>query len=284
MIRLGLRFDDPSTTSDRMLEEGIFAAAEAAGIPITVAVIPFGRHEGDLTPLSSERVSHLVDAQRAGVIEVAQHGYCHQSATAGMGPRSEFVGVDADGQVGWIRDGREVLETVFANPVAGFVPPWNSFDCATTLALEKLKFRYLSAGWEMGADCSTALSYLPASCQMAALPEMLSALVVFAPLDPVVVAVMHHDDFVESGNPRALMDLKRFRAMLQTLAQDEGIQAATLSALAETPSSHLASRLRQGAWVNLPWMIRGRLPQGALLNQDCFRLVVHSLFHSTKKA
>lgn len=41
MIHLALRFDDPSATSDRVLEEGIFAAAESAGIHLTIAVIPY---------------------------------------------------------------------------------------------------------------------------------------------------------------------------------------------------------------------------------------------------
>ena len=41
MIHLSLHFDNPSATSGRALEEGVLAAAQTAGIPITLAVIPF---------------------------------------------------------------------------------------------------------------------------------------------------------------------------------------------------------------------------------------------------
>lgn len=280
MIHLALRFDDPSATSDHVLEEGIFAAAETAGIPLTVAVIPFRRQEGDLISLSRERTAHLIDAQRAGVIEVAQHGYCHESARGEKQPPSEFMGEDAARQAGWIGEGRALLEALFDKPVIGFVPPWNTFDTATTHALEKLKFRYLSAGWELGTGCSPGLSYLPRTCQMMALPETLNALEAFASLDPVVVAVMHHYDFSESGNPQAPTDLNRFSVLLRTLAQDERVLVNTLSELAEEPLAHPASRQRQNTWAKLPWKIRSRLPKNALLNQGWPRLFVQSLFHS----
>ena len=116
MIRLSLRFDDPSAISDRALEEGIFAAAQTAGIPITVAVIPFRRQESGEIPLTQERAAHLIDAQRAGVIEVAQHGYCHVSARGEKLPHSEFMGVDAACQTERICAGKMLLETVFDKP------------------------------------------------------------------------------------------------------------------------------------------------------------------------
>lgn len=279
MIRVALRFDDPSATSDHVLEEGIFAAAESAGIPLTVAVIPFRQQEGDLISLTHEWATHLIDAQRAGVIEVAQHGYCHESARGGKKPPSEFMGVDAVHQTEWICEGRTVLEAVFDKPITGFVPPWNTFDANTTQALEKLKYRYLSAGWELDTGCSPGLSYWPRTCQMVALQETLDALGAFVSLDPVVIAVMHHYDFAESGNPQAPTDLNRFRALLQNMAQDERVQTITLSELAAKPLAHLASRLRQNAWNKLPWKIRSRLPRGALFNQGWPRLFAQSFFY-----
>lgn len=279
MIRLSLRFDDPSATSDRALEEGIFAAAQTAGIPITVAVIPFRRQESGLIPLTQERAAHLIDAQRAGVIEVAQHGYCHVSARGEKLPHSEFMGVDAACQTERICAGKMLLEAVFDKPIIGFIPPWNTFDTATTHALEKLMFRYLSAGWELDAGCSSGLSYLPRTCQMTALPETIYSLEVFASLDPVVIAVMHHYDFLESGNPKAPTDLNRFRALLKTLARDERVQITSLSAISETPSARLAYRLRQNACARLPWQIRSRLPKNALLTQSWLRQLWQPFFH-----
>lgn len=279
MIRLALRFDDPSATSNRTLEEGIFAAAESAGIPLTVAVIPFRRQDGRLVSLSRERAAHLVDAQNAGVIEVAQHGYSHEAANGELQTPSEFTGVDPVRQSEWVSDGRRVLEAIFGKPVTGFVPPWNSFDANTTQVLERLKYRYLSAGGWLDTGCSPGLSYLPRTCQMAALPEVIDALEAFGSLDPVVVAVMHHYNFSESGDPQAHTDLARFKALLKALAQDERVQTATLSRLSGDPLVHAIIRQRQNAWERLPYQIRKRLPQNALLNQGWQHLFLRSIFH-----
>ena len=201
MIHLSLRFDDPSATSDRVLEEGIFAAVQTAGMPITVAVIPFRRQDSDLIPLTQERAAHLIDAQRADIIEVAQHGYCHESARVGKRSPSEFIGVDSARQTEWICEGRAVLETILDQPIICFVPPWNTFDANATQGLEKLKYRYPSAGWKLDTGCSPGLSYLPSTCRMTEIQETLNALEAFASLEPVGVAVMHHYNFSESGNP-----------------------------------------------------------------------------------
>jgi hypothetical protein len=159
------------------------------------------------------------------------------------------------------------------------VPPWGTFDSATTYALEKLKFRYLSAGWNLDAGCSPSLSYVPATCQMISLPNTLNELERFALPDLVVNAVMHHYDFAESGNPQALTDLKRFRALLKALAQDERVLITSLSAISEVPSTHLANRLRQNSYAKLPWKIRSRLPKNALLTQNWLRLLWQTFFH-----
>lgn len=279
MIHLSIRFDDPSATSDRALEEGIFAVAQAAGIPITVAVVPFSRQESGLIPLTQERAAHLIDAQRAGVIEVAQHGYCHVSARGEKLPRSEFMGMDAACQTELICAGKMLLETVFDKPIIGFVPPWGTFDAATTHALEKLNFRYISGGWGVDANCSPSLSYLPTTCQMTSLPNTLNELDDFAPFDLVVNAVMHHYDFAESGNPQALTDLNRFRTLLKMLTQDERVQITSLSAVSEMPSSHLPNILRQNACEKLPWKIRSHLPKNVILTQGWLRQLWQSFFH-----
>ena len=280
MIRLALRFDDPSATSDRALEEGIFAAARAAGIPLTAAVIPFKNQSGELVRLTEARADHLIQAHRDGVIEVAQHGYCHEPAQAGKKPPSEFRGVDFDSQVASIRAGRAILEELFDKTITGFVPPWNTFDARTTSALVQSEFRYLSAGWEIDADCASSLAYLPRTCQMTSLQATLDALGAFASLDPVVVAVMHHYDFVESGNPQAATDLNRFGALLHSLSRDTRLQVSTLSELADVPCASLTNRLRQNAWNNLPWQIKRRLPGHALFQQTWPRLIAHSWLHS----
>jgi len=279
MIRLALRFDDPSATSDRSLEEGIFAAARTAGIPLTVAVIPFRNQAGEQVGLTEARAAHLIQAQRDGIIEVAQHGYCHEPETPGQKPPSEFSGQDFDRQLEKISQGRSVLEALFGKSITGFVPPWNTFDARTSGALAQIGFRYLSAGWEMDADCSPDLVYLPRTCQMTELQAVLHALRTFDSLDPVVVAVMHHYDFAESGNPQATTDLNRFGALLQSLGRDARLQVSTLSTLTDAACTSLQNRIRQNAWGSLHWRLQRRLPSRALFRQAWPRLAIHSLLH-----
>ena len=279
MIKLALRFDDPSATSDRALEEGVFAAARAAGISLTVAVIPFRNQAGEQVCLTEARATHLIQAQRDGIIEVAQHGYSHEPETAGQKPPSEFSGLDFDCQLEKISQGRSALEAIFGKTITGFVPPWNTFDARTSSALAQSGFRYLSAGGEMDADYSPGLAYLPRTCQMTELQAALEALRTFDSLDPVVVAVMHHYDFAESGNPQATIDLNRFGALLHSLSRDTRLQVSTLSELTDTTCTSLKNRLRQNAWKSLHWQIQRRLPSHALLRQAWPRLIIHSLLH-----
>ncbi len=278
MIRLAIRFDDPSATSNRALEQGIFAAAEAAGMPITVGVIPFRRRAEELIPLTQDRATHLIDAQNAGIIEVALHGYCHETVRGEQQPPSEFMGLDVATQIERIREGRDLLAATFGCPVTGFVPPWNTFDLATVQALTKLEFRYISAGMDLPAECDSSLTYLPRTCQIASLAQTINEVEKFTTFDPVVIAVMHHYDFVESGIANAQTDLKRFGHILQTLMQDKRIQATTVSALCNDPVASSANRQMQNAWARLPGKIQCHLPKDALLSQGWQRIFLKSIF------
>ena len=280
MIRLALRFDDPSATSNRALEEGILAAARAADIPLTLAVIPFKKRTGGLVRLTEAGAAHLIQANRDGIIEIAQHGYCHELEKVGQQLRSEFAGMDPDRQLKTIRVGRSVLEELFGKTITGFVPPWNTFDAATTRALAQAGFRYLSAGGTLDINCACSLLYLPATVQMLKLEATLDALGPFASFDPVVIAIMHHFDFVENGSPEAPIDLKRFGALLQRLSRRAELAVSTVSMLADSPCSSLTSRLRQNAWDGLHWRIQRLLPDAGLFDQAWPRLIIHSCFHS----
>jgi hypothetical protein len=281
MIRLALRFDDPSATSDRALEEGILAAARDAEFPLTLAVIPFKQLSGELIPFTATRADHLIQAHRDGVIEVAQHGFCHEQQNEGKSPPSEFSSIAFDKQLQKIREGRANLTTLFGENVAGFVPPWNTFDASTTRALVQCGFRYLSAGEEIEPNCESELAYLPRTCQMTDLGRTLETLAPFASFEPVVVAVMHHYDFAESGNPRAATDLDQFSELLQRLRQDSRLRISTLSGLIDAPCGTLASRLKQKNWCSLHWQIRRRLPDHAMFQQSWLRLLIRTLRHSS---
>jgi hypothetical protein len=279
MIRVAIRFDDPSATSDRCLEERIIETAQLSGARICVAVIPSRRSEGRIIDLSASDVSHLIDAERAGLIDIAQHGHCHQPRPASRRPQSEFAGVDPRQQALSIVSGREALETAFGKSVRGFVPPWNTFDVNTAELLSKSGFSYLSASTDTAECYSSNLAYLPRTCSVSALPMVIPALRRFSAFDPVVIAVMHDYDFEESGDPQARMDLSSFADLMQALASDKMIRFVSLDDLAAERIARPRSRARQRAWQRLPWRIQCLLPRYALFDQHWLTLLVWTFFH-----
>lgn len=117
-------------------------------LPCTFGIIPFvcqvSCHDPrpqPLLPLSEEKVDLIREAVKAGLIEVALHGFSHQTRGKSFWfGHSEFRGLSPKNQMEKIRTGKEYLERVFGCRVVTFIPPWNSYDQSTIMALEKLHF------------------------------------------------------------------------------------------------------------------------------------------------
>lgn len=157
MIDVAIRFDDPSAVSDHALERAILHAMACHGVCATFATIPHaGQHA-----LSADDVPHLVEARQSGRLEIAQHGFSHESCRPGGSLPSEFAGLDRAAQTDKITAGRSTLEQVFGVAIRGFVPPFNTFDQVTASILSDQDFLYLSAGGEHGlADAAQTLEDL----------------------------------------------------------------------------------------------------------------------------
>lgn len=232
MISLALRFDDSSATSNHALESAIFEAAQRHRQPITVAAIPY-RQKGDArVPLSSANSGHLLDAHRCGVIEIALHGYSHEpSGVTPAGKPTEFWGTPRAQQLQRIRDGQHVLEEMFGSKIRGFVPPWNTSDAATLSALNDLGFAYISGEESIPARLVGLMS-LPRTCQMVDLRRVVTAARPFAWMYPILIAVVHHYDFIESGSELARTSLNDFAALLEWVADQPYLRRSTLAELA----------------------------------------------------
>ncbi len=258
MIHVALRLDGPSVTSIHSLEHGILAALASTRTPATFAVIPFKAKAGEPHALESADVPHLVEAHARGRIEIAQHGYSHQPRQPPEALRpSEFEGVPGEEQERSIRAGRDQLERVFGITVTGFVPPWNTFDTHTEAVLERLGFRYLSAGPRLPQG--HRLKALPRTCHISELPNAVAEARTRTWGDACIVALMHHYDFRESGEGEACIDVPWLEATLRRYAGDAAIRFVTLETLAATlpPSVSTLQRHRR----RLPWPIQRRLPR-----------------------
>jgi predicted deacetylase len=264
MIRVALRFDDPSATSDHALEAAIFEKLECHGVPITVAAIPYRQRNGDYVALSADHAGHLRQAQRAGLVEIALHGYSHEERGGGAHTApSEFSGVPALEQRRLIEAGRAVLQGAFGCDITGFVPPFNTCDAMTVGALRDLGFAYLSASFDAPRD--SKLAWLPRSCQMVDIQAAVVAARRDAWLGPVVIGVMHHYDFHESGSPEARIDLEGFAERLAWIVAQPDIAVLTLDGLARASGRRTHLSQLSGLQRVLPWRLRQRLPAQHLL-------------------
>lgn len=267
MIRIALRLDDPSPTSDHALERGILDVLGELHIPATFAVVPFAQAEEKLLPLSAENAPHLVEANARGHIEMAQHGFAHECLTgAGAGAPSEFWKVPVDEQARRIDIGRGRLEALFGKPMAGFVPPWNTYDAATARLLAERGYLYLSGSLSTPPDRSPAFRLLPRSTDIHHLRQAHAEARRRPFLPATIVVIMHHYDFQEAADKPGRLSLAAFRETLAWLQAQPEVRFMTLSQLADSMSvahswSMYARHLRK---ARLHWRLQRLLPSHQL--------------------
>lgn len=117
----------------------VFAEEE---IPVTHAVIP--TIDGQPVTESGDFCARLREMRAENPdIEYALHGYDHGAKTA-FYRKSEFGGLPADRQREMVAEGREAL-TNCVGPTKTFVPPFNTHDRNTTLALREAGYTTVSA-------------------------------------------------------------------------------------------------------------------------------------------
>lgn len=269
MIDIAIRFDDPSATSDHALECEIVRILAEQKACATFAVIPYANRQ----PLQSEQVPHLIRAQSSGTVEIAQHGYSHEPGVGISDTPSEFAGVALASQARNIADGKTALEQIFSGTIAGFVPPFNTFDQATVRALEQQGFRYLSAGGEHGLPNIADLSLVPRTCQVYELRNAVHEARRRASAPLTIVAVMHHYDFREHGRADARMTLHEFADLLEWIRLQPGVRLCTLGTLAGLHNARTwRAAVQRNRWTQqLHWRLRPFLPQHCLMTRSLWR-------------
>jgi transposase len=279
-IRVAIRFDDPSETSRHDIEDAVIGSLSRHALTATFAVIPFRRIGHHLRALSTGRSARLQAAQKAGIIEIAQHGYSHEDwTTTTLGLASEFLGKAVEEQRSDIQVGLDHLRTLFSGEISGFVPPWNQHDANTSAAIHSAGFRYVSAGWQTRSE-KQALLCIPRTCQLTNLKEHIHAAHRLKKLDLVIVAVMHHYDFFESGETNAKLSLAQFDELVAWLATQADVKVQTLGQLAQTSADEIQRAMRlHRLKQHLPWRAQVRLPNYCLITAPWWRVMNH-VIHS----
>jgi peptidoglycan/xylan/chitin deacetylase (PgdA/CDA1 family) len=215
-----LRYDDYSALSPTDLERRIVATLADHRLTSTFGVIPY-RCAGDAhdarpqrtVPLTRKKAALLRAAIGAGTVEVALHGWSHQTG-AEYGAYTEFAGLPPAEQRRRIEEGRDLLRTMLGTKVRTFIPPWNSYDAHTLTIAANLGMKVFSAGLVGPAPGETGLSAVPATCGLATLRDSVAAARHARRSSPVVVVLFHRFDFVEIDRKRGVVSWEKFKALI----------------------------------------------------------------------
>lgn len=226
------RYDDYSSLSNTPLEQEILEIFENNNIPLTIGVIPFAVNNPynpdpqDLLPLEKEKLDILKTAIKKGFAEVALHGYSHQANADNK--LSEFSGIPNQRQLELISVGKKYLEEAINTPISVFIPPWNSYDQSTIIALEELEFLTLSANKDGLIPESTDLSFLPATCSLDEVREGILAARRSSTNEPLLVVLFHGYDFMEVDKERGTITFPEFSEMMTWLSSQSDVTTLSL--------------------------------------------------------
>ncbi len=228
-IRVVFRYDDPSATSNFEIEDKLIEIFREYQMPLVWAVIPYrvaeDAHDPSLQkklPLPYERAELFATAAEEGVLEIALHGYSHQSndlaenwRPGAMWP-SEFAGLSMQDQVLKIQTGKDFLEAKLGLGISIFVPPWNTYDDNTIKALELTGFKNLSACPRLTSppDPSTTLSFAPATCHPHQIKQAVEEARTVHCENPLIVVLFHEYEFLDVSQSRGLVTLDHFKDKL----------------------------------------------------------------------
>jgi hypothetical protein len=236
-ITVVFRYDDFSSFSSTSIETKLLNAFHIHQAIGTFGAIPFvvdGVAEDPTPqnnmPLTQEKIDILRKAIKQKVVEVALHGTTHQTiGEKGTYGWTEFAGLEYSTQVDKITRGKNYLEEKLGIKIATFIPPWNSYDLNTLLALEALEFETISSGIRCYTNSPTKLKFLPYTCSLSDLQNAVSFARKGHDRQPIIVVLIHAYDFQEDNNPKAKLSFQDFNNLLSWLTSQEDICIRTIS-------------------------------------------------------
>lgn len=254
-VSVVLRFDDYGGETVTEFDRKLVRICETYGMPITIGVVPFmGKNVEDPAakgeiPLAAEKVDILLNLVRTGKVEIAQHGYSHQTRDAHY--LSEFDGMPTEEQVERIGKGKKFLEDRFKAQIMTFIPPWNRYDSNTLVALQKSGFKSLSAGTRSSVFSGTDLRVLPWTCDLGQLEQAVQEARRWSERHSIIVAGFHEYDFIEVDAARgkhSFSDLEEIFAWLTKLPDVKALTVSEATSAAEYLTMQTYERHKRN-WV-----------------------------------
>lgn len=229
------RFDDYSSRSSTDIEVKIIEAFQKYNASLTLGVIPYVCARDyldplpqDLVPLTQFKANILNDAIKAGTLEIALHGYSHQTMRE-RGKYSEFFGLDYNRQLKRIAKGKYYLEKMLDTRITTFIPPFDSYDLNTIRALEDLKFKSISADVTGDAKEHSPLLFFPATCGLLQLRDAVKTARGIPEVQSFIICKFHEFDFLEVDSERGVTTYQGFVELLGWLTSQEDIYVSTIN-------------------------------------------------------
>jgi hypothetical protein len=267
-IRVLLRYDDFTKTSDFAVEKKLFRELDRMGIPVLVGAVPFPgapypeistTPSGKMVDLGPEKVALLRDLAPQGHIEVALHGYSHRNNAVGEKFSSEFATLSFDRQRQLLMLGKSAFEATLGVPVRTFVPPFNTYDETTVRALERTGFTVLSADARQ-PQADAAIAFIPETVSPERMKEAIRNALREKSGTSMLVVVMHNYDFVEDMEPipesrknKAKIDSASLLEEIRWAKQQPGLMFVSVEDLLRSREDLSGARVSSNSTMRSNW-------------------------------
>ncbi len=252
-INVVFRYDDYSANSVTSVELKIIEAFRKYRRPITFGVIPFkvagdvhNPSPQDLLPIDSVKVEILRTGFEEGILEISMHGYSHQTNSAEQ--LSEFAKLAYKDQVEILSKGKEFLQNMTGAQVTTFIPPWNTYDINTLIAMEETGFSTLSANKKGLVLKGLNINYLPFSCGLTELQDAIQAARKSSDNQPLLVVLVHDYDFLDINKELGEITFQDFTTLIDWVSAQEDVRILSIgqaSELIKDLSAERAIRTKQ---------------------------------------
>ena len=238
-ITVVFRYDDYSSCSPTSFEIKLINTFKNSNISLTVGIIPYvvsgdlhNPSSQEVISLSEEKVRILRTAMDSGIMELALHGYSHQTIKDyKKSGYTEFSGLSYEKQMEKIVKGKKLLEDELDTKITTFIPPWNSYDMNTLQCLENSDFNCISANLQGVSEESSHLRFLPITTTIPELRQAVNSARRSSDPQPVIVVLFHAFEFVEIGEDRGVFTYQEFSDLLSWITSQKNIHVSSMSQL-----------------------------------------------------
>lgn len=240
-IKVVIRYDDFSALSNYAVEMAVMDVLRSHGLRAVFGVIPFAVPVGsyDLqegVALEGVKAQSLREAVEQGFVEAALHGCRHlyQPRFDYANGFTEFEGLSCSEQYELISIGKAELERVCGCKPRCFIPPFNSYDECTLVALRENEIECLSAAIFDPVPDHAQVLLLPHTCNIPQLKNAVELARLGSSSDSIVTVLFHAFDFWESGQERAVVSLSEFESLAAWIASQQDVDVMTISQVIDT--------------------------------------------------